>query len=221
MVWIQMLTDAMGSTALDNLGTKQQEFLQTYLNVNKSSTPQPVDYLKGFLNAVPYGAGITRAITGIEYAQDIDNPLPAMVPSLFGRVKRFEPYKPKQYTKKSYSGRSYSKKQRIAKPKRPRRYYTKKPRRTFSNYTGEIYPINFKQIYPDGMYSVPGISTYTAVDAAKANRYYHFSRLPKLRSVSIYDKLYTSKGKARWDAMLQPVASRNLKYVIRNTIHYK
>lgn len=221
MVWIQMLTDAMGSTALDNLGTKQQEFLQTYLNVNKSSTPQPVDYLKGFLNAVPYGAGITRAITGVEYAQDIDNPLPAMVPSLFGRVKRFEPYEPKQYTKKSYSGKRYSKKQRIAKPKRPRRYYTKKPRRTFSNYTGEIYPINFKQIYPDGMYSVPGISTYTAADAAKANRYYHFSRLPKLRSVSIYDKLYTSKGKARWDAMLQPVTSKNLKYVIRNTIHYK
>lgn len=221
MVWIQMLTDAIGSTALDNLGTKQQEFLQTYLNVNKSSTPQSVDYLKGFLNAVPYGAGITRAITGVEYAQDINNPLPAIVPSLFGRVKRFEPYEPKQYTKKSYSGRSYSKKQRIAKPKKPRRYYTKKPQRTFSDYTGEIYPINFKQIYPDGMYSIPSISTYTAIDAARANRYYHFSRLPKLRSVSIYDKLYTPKGKARWDAMLQPVSSRNLKYVIRNTIYYK
>ena len=74
-----------------------------------------------------------------------------------------------------------------------------------------------QNIYIDGMYSVPNVSTYTA----KGNRYYHFSRLNKLPTVSIYDKLYTAKGKPRWDAMLQTVTPQNLKYVIKNTIHYK
>ena len=67
------------------------------------------------------------------------------------------------------------------------------------------------------MYSVPNVSTYTA----QANRYYHFSRLPKLPRSNIYNKLYNTRGKPRWDAMLQPVSPQNLKYVIKNTIHYK
>jgi hypothetical protein len=143
---------------------------------------------------------------GYKYAKETGSVLPMVAPSIFGRVKRFEQnsYRPKQY------GR-YRKYRKVAKPKKTY------PRKTYNKYTPNYYPIQFKNIYIDGMYSVPNISTYTA----QANRYYHFARLPKLPRSNIYNKLYTSKGKSRWDAMLQPVDSRNLKYVIKNTIHYK
>ncbi len=211
-VGIQLLTDAAGNIALQNAGTKSKEFMQTYLNVNAYNEMQPKEVLQYALNLVPYGAAVTRFMNGLQYAQDINNPLPTAVPSLFGRVKRFEPYTPKQYNKKQYS-KSYSKYRKIAKPRKtyPRKNY--QPYRKDSDY----YPINFKNIYIDGMYSVPNISTYTA----QANRYYHFSRLPKIPRSNIYNKLYNTRGKPRWDAMLQPVSPQNLKYVIKNTIHYK
>jgi hypothetical protein len=206
-IGVQLMTDLTGNLALKNAGTKTKEFMQSYLNVNMYDQMNPKDVLQYCLNLLPYGAAVTRLINGTQYAQDINNPLPALVPSLFGRVKRFKPYTPKSYSKRS----NYSRYKKIAKPKKS---YIKK---RYNRYTPDYYPINFKNIYIDGMYSIPNISTYTA----QANRYYHFSRLPKLPRSNIYNKLYNTRGKPRWDAMLQPVNSQNLKYVIKNTIHYR
>lgn len=213
-VGVQLLTDAVGNVALQNAGTKTKEFMQSYLNVNAFNEMQPKELLQYAMNLVPYGAAVTRLMNGVQYANDIKNPLPAMVPSLFGRVNRYEPYTPKTYTKQNYSkGKSSYKRKMYTRKTYPRKIYDTYKRPYDSNY----YPVNFKKIYIDGMYSVPNISTYTA----QANRMYNYPRLSHLPTVSIYDKLYTSKGKSRWDAMLQKVTPQNLKYVIKNTIHYK
>lgn len=213
-VGVQLLTDAVGNVALQNAGTKTKEFMQSYLNVNAFNEMQPKELLQYAMNLVPYGAAITRLMNGVQYANDIKNPLPAMVPSLFGRVNRYEPYTPKTYTKQKYSKSKSSYKRRIY----PRKTYPRKVYDTYKRpYDDKYYPVNFKKIYIDGMYSVPNISTYTA----QANRMYNYPRLSHLPTVSIYDKLYTAKGKSRWDAMLQKVTPQNLKYVIKQTIHYK
>ena len=194
--------------------------MQNYLNINAYNEMHPKEILQYVLNIVPYGAAANRLITGIQYAKDINNPLPAAVPSMFGRVKRFDEYTPKTYPKKEYTKKVYAKKA-YTKRSYPKKVYPKKSyvKKTYPKYRAydKQYPINFKNIYIDGMYSIPNINTYTA----NANRYYHFSRLNHLPTVSIYDKLYSSKGKPRWDAMLQSTSPQNLKYVIKNTIHYK
>ena len=220
-VGLQLLTDTAGTVALQNAGTKTKEFMESYLNVNAFNEMQPKELLQYALNLVPYGAAVTRLINGIQYAQDIKNPLPAAVPSLFGRVNRYTPYTPKTYNKNNYY-KANAKRQSYSKNAYKKKLYSRKtyPRKIYKKYSkpyDKSYPINFKNIYIDGMYSVPNVSTYTA----HANRYYHFSRLPHLPTVSIYDKLYNSRGKPRWDAMLQTVTPQNLKYVIKNTIHYK
>lgn len=200
---IQSLIEA-GLTLTPDTAIK--EGAMNVFNIYEPNHKTEFDKVYELLNFVPFGSTIQRAMMGYKYAQETGNALPMIAPSIFGRVKRFEQnnYRPKQYG-------SYRRYRKVAKPKKTY------PRKTYNRYTPNYYPIQFKNIYIDGMYSVPNISTYTA----QANRYYHFARLPKLPRSNIYNKLYTSKGKSRWDAMLQPVDSRNLKYVIKNTIHYK
>lgn len=213
---IQMLIES-GLTLMPDVAIKQG--VKDVFNIYDSNNKDAFDTVYDLLNFVPFGANAQRFMMGYKYAKETESPLPMVAPSVFGRVKRFENKTYNKYNNRGnyskYSSRkaNYPKRRKIAKPRNiyPRRNWT--PYRNNMDY----YPINFKQIYIDGMYSVPNISTYTA----RANRYYHFSRLNRLPTVSIYDKLYTSRGKPRWDAMLQPVTPQNLKYVIKNTIHYK
>ena len=212
---IQMLVEA-GLTLTPDTAIKQG--VKNVFNIYDSKNSGAFDVVYNLLNFVPFGANAQRFMTGYKYAQETGSPLPAIMPSVFGRVKRFEPYTP--YTKNYKQYKSYSKS--YSKGSRKKKLYPRKtyPRRIYKKYSkpyDKSYPINFTNIYIDGMYSVPNVSTYTA----KGNRYYHFSRLSHLPTVSIYDKLYNSRGKPRWDAMLQTVTPRNLKYVIKNTIHYK
>ena len=212
------VTDAAMTQIAESTGNLAIQAINQTLNIYKPANPTMLDTIKSTINLLPYGAVAQRAISGLQYAKEINNILPAIMPSIFGRTKQYEQFNYNKtytkYNKGSYTKRSYPKSYRkIAKPKKfyPRKNYT--PR----IYSDRTYPINFKNIYIDGMYSVPNISTYTA----KANRYYHFARLNHLPTVSIYDKLYTAKGKPRWDSMLQTVTPQNLKYVIKNTVHYK
>ena len=211
------ITDCAMTQIAESTGSMAVQGINNMLNIYKPAEQSTLDKIKSTINLLPYGAIAQRAITGVQYAKELNNILPALAPSIFGRTKQYEQkdfnYNNKQY--KSYS-KSYSKSSRKKKIY-PRKTY---PRRIYKRYSkpyNKSYPINFKNIYIDGMYSVPNVSTYTA----KGNRYYHFSRLSHLPTVSIYDKLYTAKGKPRWDAMLQTVTPQNLKYVIKNTIHYK
>lgn len=209
------VTDAAMTQIAENTGNAVAKSINTALNIYKPANPTKLDTIKSLINLAPYGAIAQRAISGVQYAKELNNILPALAPSVFGRTKQYaqKQYSKKYYNTSGYNRRSYSKRQKIAKPKKiyPKRNWT--PYRGYDN----SYPVNFKNIYIDGMYSVPNINTYTA----KANRYYNFTRLNHLPTVSIYDKLYTAKGKSRWDAMLKTVTPQNLKYVIKNTIHYK
>lgn len=231
------MTDAAMTQIAESTGSAVMQNINQTLNIYRPANPSALDNLKSAINLIPYAAAMTqlrnyplilglgnstlldrlesimnlgtyspmlqRLITGVQYAQELGSPLPALAPSIFGRTKQYDQKKynyNRSYSKTSYGKSNYS-----------RKIYS--PR----TWTDTLYPVKFKNIYIDGMYSVPNISTYTA----QANRYYHFSRLPKLPRSNIYNKLYTSKGKPRWDAMLQPVNSQNLKYVIKNTIHYR
>lgn len=211
-------TDAAMTQIAESTGNLAAQAINQTLNIYKPANPTVLDTVKSAINLLPYGAIAQRAISGVQYAKEINSILPAVMPSVFGRTKQYKQSNYNKaytkYSKRNYTKQNYSKAYRkIAKPKKVyyRRNYTP------NIYSDKVYPINFKNIYIDGMYSVPNISTYTA----KANRYYHFSRLTHLPTVSIYDKLYNSRGKSRWDAMLQTVTPRNLKYVIKNTVHYK
>lgn len=212
------ITDCAMTQIAESTGSMTVQGINNMLNIYKPAEQSTLDKIKSTINLLPYGAIAQRAITGVQYAKELNNILPALAPSIFGRTKQYEQKdfnynNNKQY--KSYS-KSYSKSSRKKKIY-PRKTY---PRRIYKKYSkpyDKSYPINFKKIYIDGMYSIPNISTYTA----KANRYYHFTRLNHLPTVSIYDKLYNSRGKPRWDAMLKTVTPQNLKYVIKNTIHYK
>lgn len=206
------ITDCVMTQIAESTGNNIAQSINSTLNIYKPANPTTLDTVKSLINLAPYGAIAQRAISGLQYAKEIESIFPAIAPSIFGRTKQYEQKSyNKNYTKRGYSKKSYKKKVYPRKTY-PRRIYDTY-RRPYDNY----YPVNFKTIYIDGMYSVPNISTYTA----KANRYYHFSRLNRLPTVSIYDKLYTSKGKPRWDSMMQTVTPQNLKYVIKNTVHYK
>lgn len=206
------VTDCAMTQIAESTGNNIAQSINGVLNIYKPANPTTLDTVKSLINLAPYGAIAQRAISGLQYAKEIESIFPAILPSVFGRTKQYEQNSyNKNYTKGGYSKRSYKRKVY------PRKTY---PRRIYDTYRkpyDKSYPINFKTIYIDGMYSVPSINTYTA----KANRYYHFSRLNHLPTVSIYDKLYTAKGKSRWDSMMQKVTPHNLKYVIKNTIHYK
>ena len=207
------ITDTAITQIAESTGNQVALATKEMLNIYKPANPTKLDTIKSLINLVPYGAIVQRFITGAKYAKEIGNILPAIAPSVFGRTKQFET---KTFNNtRSYSKYSYGKRKSrkiYSRKTYPRKIYSKKPYNR-----SDYYPINFKQIYIDGMYSVPNISTYTA----KANRYYHFSKLNNLPTVSIYDKLYNSRGKPRWDSMLQNVTPQNLKYIIKNTIHYK
>lgn len=206
------ITDCAMTQIAESTGNNVAQSINSALNIYKPANPTTLDTVKSLINLAPYGAIAQRLISGVQYAKEIESIFPAIAPSIFGRTKQYEQRSyNKTYTKRGYSKKSYRKKVYPRKTY-PRRIYDTY-RRPYDNY----YPINFKNIYIDGMYSVPNISTHTA----KANRYYHFSRLNRLPTVSIYDKLYTSKGKSRWDSMMQTVTPQNLKYVIKNTVHYK
>lgn len=215
------VTDSAMTQIAEASGNRIIQGANELLNIYKPSNPTKLDKFKSLINLAPYGSIAQRYVTGAQYAKEINNILPAIVPGVFGRTKQYEQWDSnksyKKYKSGGYGKKSYSYKRKVY-PRRtyPKKAYYKKPYQPYSQYP-DYYPINFKNIYIDGMYSVPNISTYTA----QANRYYHFPRLNKLPTVSIYDKLYTAKGKPRWDAMLQTVTPQNLKYVIKNTIHYK
>ena len=206
------VTDAAMTQIAENTGSAIAQSINSTLNIYKPANPTKLDTIKSLINLAPYGAIAQRAISGVQYAKELNNILPAVAPSIFGRTKQYGQtfnYN-KNYYKRSYN-KSFSRKLY------PRKTYPRKIFKKYSDPYNRPYPINFKKIYIDGMYSIPNISTYTA----KANRLYNYPRLSKLPTVSIYDKLYTSRGKSRWDAMLQKVTPQNLKYVIKNTIHYK
>lgn len=205
---IQSLIEA-GLTLTPDIAVKKG--VMNVFNIYEPNHKNEFDKVYELLNFVPFGSTVQRFMMGYKYAQETNNVLPMIAPSIFGRVKRFKPYNYTSYNRYNRYGSNYSKYKKIAKP---RKSY---PKKRYNKYTPKYYPINFTNIYIDGMYSIPNISTYTA----QANRYYHFSRLPKIPRVNIYNKLYNTRGKPRWDAMLQPVSSQNLKYVIKNTIHYK
>ena len=215
------ITDCAMTQIAESTGNIIMQNINSTLNIYKPANPTILDTVKSLINLIPYGAIGQRAISGVQYAKEIESIFPAIAPSIFGRTKRYNMDKYSQsynkYSKYNSRKTSYRKTKytKVAKPKKyyPKNNYYNKPYSKLSDY----YPINFKNIYIDGMYSVPNISTYTA----QANRYYHFSRLNRLPTVSIYDKLYTAKGKSRWDAMMQTVTPQNLKYVIKNTVHYK
>lgn len=192
-------------------GEKTKLVLQNTFNIYEKQNPTTLDYVKDFLNMVPYGGIANRTINGIAQAKKLNNPLPGLASSVFGRTNRFEP---KTYTKKNYTRKGYSRKRKIyARKTYPRRVYDtyKRP------YDGKYYPVSFRKAYIDGTLDTSHINNYRA----QTNRLYHYSRFNRLPTVSIYDKLYTAKGKSRWDAMLQTVTPKNLKYIIKQTIHYK
>ena len=230
----QTLVDVIGSAAYENAGTRTQEFLKEGLNINKDIFGKtPVDNLKHILNLVPYGANVTRLITGDQYAKDINNPLPRLVPSMFGRVIRYDPYTPKTYTNyKKYNMSSYTKgasRPSVAYPKKiyPKKMYTRKVypntrvyyNKPYSNIPK--YPKTFgKYYFSDGFSTGGSFSTWTSMDSAKYNRVYNIPRTNNFSTTSIHDKLYTAKGKKRWDTLLVPTNGYNLKYLIKNKHMY-